>query len=377
MDLKELQQNWEDLAKKDAMWAVLTGPAGERREWNVEAFFQSGVDEINMILGRLREAGATIGSARALDFGCGVGRLTQALCGHFERADGVDIAASMLDQARKLNRFGERCTYHLNQTDDLSVFPGDTFDFIYSNITLQHMEPRYSRRYIEEFFRIVRPGGAVVFQIPGRLIPTAHAVTRSPDPLPAAAAQASIEPPATKLRCAPGALVPLHVIVRNSGTQLWPALAEDDGSYSVRLGNHWFGRGGWRFSKLHWRLHAFDDARAALQHDVGPGEVVGIGLLVTAPIEPGTYRLELDMVQENVRWFAQAGSPIAQIEVQVDAKLPRDAVEGLPPRMEMHGIPRPEVEALIASCGGVVLAADADDAPGRDWESFRYFSVHS
>ncbi len=48
---------------------------------------------------------------RALDFGCGVGRLTQALARHFNIVDGVDIAPSMIELANQFNRSGGRCRY--------------------------------------------------------------------------------------------------------------------------------------------------------------------------------------------------------------------------------------------------------------------------
>jgi predicted TPR repeat methyltransferase len=49
----------------------------------------------------------------ALDFECGVGRVTQALCARFARCDGVDIAGSMIRLARQYNRFGDRCQYYV------------------------------------------------------------------------------------------------------------------------------------------------------------------------------------------------------------------------------------------------------------------------
>jgi SAM-dependent methyltransferase len=102
----------------------------------------------------------------ALDFGCGVGRLTQALAPHFVRVYGVDIAPSMIEQAEILNRHGENCRYLLNQSSDLSLFPDAMFDFIYSQIVLQHMAPRYALKYVAEFLRVLRPGGVAVFQLP-------------------------------------------------------------------------------------------------------------------------------------------------------------------------------------------------------------------
>jgi ubiquinone/menaquinone biosynthesis C-methylase UbiE len=117
-------------------------------------------------LDELRSRGLEPRRGRALDFGCGVGRLTQALAGHFEEVAGVDIASSMVEQARAMNAYGARCSYHLNERSDLSAFPDGHFDFIYSSITLQHMEPRYALAYIREFVRLLSDGGIVMFQLP-------------------------------------------------------------------------------------------------------------------------------------------------------------------------------------------------------------------
>jgi SAM-dependent methyltransferase len=72
----------------------------------------------------------------------------------------------MIESANKYNRHGDRCRYYLNQCNDLKLFDENAFDFIYSNITLQHMAPRYSQQYIQEFLRILSPGGLLVFQLP-------------------------------------------------------------------------------------------------------------------------------------------------------------------------------------------------------------------
>ena len=363
MNLLGLQETWDELARKDAMWAVLTGPLATAREWDASAFFATGVAEIDSVIDRVRRTGVIPRFHRALDFGCGLGRATQALAGQFEHADGVDISTAMITRARDFNRHGDRCRYHLNETDRLAAFADGIFDFVYSVITLQHMEPQYSRRYIEEFFRVVRPGGVVVFQLPGEPIPIAHQRTRSSAPLPRRAARASIDAPA-RLRCAPGAALPLHILVRNVGTGTWPTKGDDDGSYSIRLGNHWRGRFGWMLRR--------DDARTELAHDLAPGESMEIGINPVAPSLPGVYTLEFDMVQEHVRWFAQAGSRCARTRVHVDRTLQPGEVHGVPRRIEMYGIPRHEVEALIADSGGVLLAVDDNDAPGPGWTSYRY-----
>jgi SAM-dependent methyltransferase len=363
MNLSELRQAWNDLASKDAMWAVLTGPYGAARAWDEDAFFRTGVAEIESVLDRLRGAGMTPRFDRALDFGCGVGRLTQALGRHFNRADGVDIASTMIERAEALNRLGDRCVYHLNETDDLSLFSNGLFDFVYSRITLQHMEARYSRRYIAEFLRVIRPGGVVMFQIPGEPTPVEPPRTRNSATLPRTASRAAIEAPPA-LRCAPGAVLPLRIRVRNEGTHAWSTMGDDDGRYSIRLGTHWRGRFGW--------MLRFDDVRTALTYDLAPGESLEMGINPEAPRKPGRYILEFDMVQEEVRWFADTGSRCARTRVHVDPALPPGEVRGLPPLIEMHGIPRHEIETLIVQSGGTVLAVDDDSAPGSGWTSYRY-----
>lgn len=55
---------------------------------------------------------------KALDFGCGMGRLTQALTKYFEEVYGIDIAPSMIKLTEKYNRYDNKCKFFLNTTDD-------------------------------------------------------------------------------------------------------------------------------------------------------------------------------------------------------------------------------------------------------------------
>lgn len=104
----------------------------------------------------------------ALDFGCGVGRLTQAIATQFNRVIGVDISAAMIEHARNYQKPGSRVEYVLNETPDLRHFRDAKFDLVYSSITLQHMPARFAKRYIAEFLRVLNPAGMLVFQVPSR-----------------------------------------------------------------------------------------------------------------------------------------------------------------------------------------------------------------
>jgi SAM-dependent methyltransferase len=172
MDIRALQRNWDALGRSDPLWAIRFDPSKKGNRWDVEEFFRTGEREVAALLACLERLGERLGApvprqrARALDFGCGVGRLTQALADHFEQVDGVDIAPSMVELAERYNRHGPRCRYHLNERDDLERFAGGSFDLVYSTLVLQHIEGRYVRRYLAEFLRVLRPGGVAVFDLP-------------------------------------------------------------------------------------------------------------------------------------------------------------------------------------------------------------------
>ena len=167
MSLLEIKRNWEEFAQTDPLWAILTDPTKKGGGWSPTEFFASGEVEIDGVLKAGRELGLPRGRGRALDFGCGVGRLTQAMCRHFDSCDGIDIAPTMVEQARRFNRFGDRCSYLQSEQPDLGRYADKTFDFIYSRLVLQHMPPPNAKRYMSEFVRALRPGGLLVFQVPG------------------------------------------------------------------------------------------------------------------------------------------------------------------------------------------------------------------
>jgi len=109
MGIKELQRSWDQFGKLDLLWAVLvyTGKADNR--WGHQEFFATGKHDIAEVLADLKRMNMTVPEGTVLDFGCAVGRLTQALADEFPEVVGVDIAPSMLELARRYNRHGDHC----------------------------------------------------------------------------------------------------------------------------------------------------------------------------------------------------------------------------------------------------------------------------
>ena len=169
MDLKELRMHWDAFGRQNPFWAILTNDGG----WDQEEFFETGKATVAAVMSALDADGVGVRRARALDFGCGAGRLTRALGRYYGESIGVDIARSMIDLATELNEGHPGCRFVLNERGDLSQFEDASFDLVLSLITLQHMRPEYAKGYIREFVRLLRPDGVLVMQIPGERIPKA------------------------------------------------------------------------------------------------------------------------------------------------------------------------------------------------------------
>jgi SAM-dependent methyltransferase len=159
------KQEWEDLAKLDPLWAILSDNKKQFGRWNLEEFFACGQREIDDLM---KVCGFRAGSnGRVLDFGCGVGRLSRALRPYFDQVYGVDISQEMIKLAKEHT---PSCEFLINQADNLRLFQDDFFDFVYSNIVLQHQRTKgLAKAYIREFVRVIRHKGMIVFQIPDRL----------------------------------------------------------------------------------------------------------------------------------------------------------------------------------------------------------------
>ena len=165
MKFKGLRRNWEEFATTDPLFAIASVPGKEGGRWDPEDFLATGRVEVAELMSHIADLG-DCGHEAALDFGCGYGRLTQALAPHFDSVTGVDVATAMIEGAEEFNRHGPKCRFVMNPGEDLSLFADGSFDLVFTLAVLQHMEPRYSLRYLGEFFRVAKPDGIVAFQIP-------------------------------------------------------------------------------------------------------------------------------------------------------------------------------------------------------------------
>jgi len=168
--LAQVAWNWERFGRQAPLEAILTELPTGAAVWETEAFFDTGRRDWSRIRARLRELGLPCSGARALDFGCGVGRLARHLLADFAQVDALDVSASMLRRGRELNP-GERIRFLRNTGPALDLVQDGAYDLVLSHITLQHLPPPLAGRYVEQLLRKTRPGGALFFQLPAESLP--------------------------------------------------------------------------------------------------------------------------------------------------------------------------------------------------------------
>lgn len=161
--LGEVKSSWNRFAESDAMGAVMTG-----EEWDEDAFYRTGLSDIDSLMEEAQDVYPDLQLGEALDFGCGLGRLSFGLARRFKRVTGIDISNEMIERAASNSRAPENVTFVLNEDDHLKRLDSNAYDFVLSLIVLQHMPRKFARSYIAEFLRIARPGGLAVFQLPTR-----------------------------------------------------------------------------------------------------------------------------------------------------------------------------------------------------------------
>ena len=148
MKFADMYAWWNQAALDNPLTAILSNEV----HWDHNRFFETG----NVWLAEHRAfaaaAGVTILGRHALDFGCGVGRMTAALAEYYGDVVGIDISDEMV---RLAGRLRPRANTRFIQVMELPLpFADQEFDCVYSTIVLQHIPFPHNLQYLGEFFRI-------------------------------------------------------------------------------------------------------------------------------------------------------------------------------------------------------------------------------
>ena len=161
--------DWERFGAEQPYFGVYADPRFRRENLTDEAlaeFFASGETHIAALFSVI-EASFRPGfrPRRALDFGCGVGRGVIPLAARATAVVGVDVAPSMIAEAkRNLAARGIANVTVTTADDSLAALEG-TFDLVHSFIVFQHVAPRRGERLLARLVDRLEEGGIGVVQL--------------------------------------------------------------------------------------------------------------------------------------------------------------------------------------------------------------------
>ncbi|MEK7405801.1 MAG: class I SAM-dependent methyltransferase [Acidobacteriota bacterium] len=163
---EQMREDWNRRAREDAKYYVAFG----RHAQGDDEFFATGKDLARGLERELKwlPAGANRRAWRALEIGCGLGRLMLPLSRAFGEIHGVDVADEMVRQAREKLQHIPHAHVHLTAGADLAAFADESFEFVYSYAVFQHIPLReVVFEYLSEARRVLKTGGIFRFQVNG------------------------------------------------------------------------------------------------------------------------------------------------------------------------------------------------------------------
>jgi SAM-dependent methyltransferase len=159
---------WEAWAKQDPYFGVVTDP--KYRTANLtddlrKEFFRTGEMHLEYVMHLVRSyVDPQFNPTSALDFGCGVGRVLIPLAKATQRAVGVDVAPTMLEEARRNCAAAGVANAEVAFSDDVLSNVQGIFDFVHSCLVFQHIPVQRGLLLFDELLRRLAPGGVLAVQ---------------------------------------------------------------------------------------------------------------------------------------------------------------------------------------------------------------------
>ena len=160
---------WQLWGEKEPYYAVVTDEkylTENLGDDGVEEFFERGRQHLDHTFAVLQKhVDATFAPTRALDFGCGTGRVLVPLAERCETVIGVDVSDGMLREAARNCAARIRTqNWRLVSTQAFLDDSGIRYDFLHSHIVFQHIRRNEGERLLVLLLDRLEPGGAIAVQ---------------------------------------------------------------------------------------------------------------------------------------------------------------------------------------------------------------------
>jgi SAM-dependent methyltransferase len=160
-----MRADWNKRALEDAKYYVAFG----RREQTDDEFYETAREVLNSLEWEMRRLpAANWRSRRALEIGCGPGRLMKPMAPCFGEIHGVDVSDEMIRIGREKLRGVPHAHLHATNGASLGMFADESFDMVYSYAVFQHIPSKeVVLEYLRETHRVLKCGGVFRGQLNG------------------------------------------------------------------------------------------------------------------------------------------------------------------------------------------------------------------
>lgn len=162
---QQMREDWNARAREDAGYYVAFGARGQSEE----DFFATAKDTADGLARELKRLPpADPRSRRALEIGCGPGRLMRPMSAHFGEIHGVDVSDEMIARARRNLAGIAHAHVHVGSGSSLGMFASESFDVAYSYAVFQHIPSKeVVFGYLRDAHRVLKTGGLLLAQFNG------------------------------------------------------------------------------------------------------------------------------------------------------------------------------------------------------------------
>lgn len=158
----QTDKDWEWFGENNPYYGVVCWDDFDAKSLDKDAldgFFLRGrqyVEEVVDLMDQFFPEGPE--KKKAIDFGCGVGRLAIPLAQKYQQVTGVDISPSMLKEAARNAKNHSVANIRYILTGDLKNEPSDV-DLVHSFIVMQHIPVEVGERLTRQLIDLLKPGG--------------------------------------------------------------------------------------------------------------------------------------------------------------------------------------------------------------------------
>jgi ubiquinone/menaquinone biosynthesis C-methylase UbiE len=145
---------WEKAAKENPYTAICTG-------WDVAKFDNESIEDNKFPIPSLLTSDRTV-----LDVACGIGRRAKFISPHIKQYVGVDFSKHMIERAKERYKDHANVSFYVNDGKTLSMLDDNTFDVALCELAFQHMKKDTTRSYINEVYRVLKPNGIFISDVP-------------------------------------------------------------------------------------------------------------------------------------------------------------------------------------------------------------------